>query len=472
MEDTTLDPAYVIASGSYRPVFAVFNNIVQLAPDGSIKPDLAQSWEYTPDGKTITFHLQTNVKFQDGTPFNAQAIKWNFDRILDPNNISPRRGSINGIVTSVEVVDQDTLRMRLNQPYRPLLADLTDRTGWISSPDAVRKLGRDYGRRPVGTGPFILKNWLPDEYLQMDKNPNYWEKGKPYLDAIRILVLGDPSTTLAMLRTGEADVVETLNPQDIRIVQASSNMKLSPPIAGRTEIMNFNVSMAPFNNKALRQAVGFGIDRETAVRVAFGGVATPAFTLISSGWAYNPDIKPIYYDPQKSKQKLAEAGYPNGVTLNLGCRTSQQELTECQTYQAMLKDVGITINIVPIPSQEYTSPTGFITRTGFGTLRWSPRADPAILLHSQGNSRDTTYAYYRAGWNNDRVNQLLDEAATIYDIAKAKVMYDEAQNLIAEDGPYVYIAWRREWIALGSKVQNWQWRPDAFHRLRELWIDK
>ncbi len=468
---TKLDPALVILSGSYAPMYAMFNNIVKLMPDGTLGPGLAESWESSADGKTITLHLQKGVKFHDGTDFNAQAVKAHFDRILDPDTISPRRSNVEPHLDSMQVLDSNTIQMRLKRAFRPFLAQLTDRTGWIPSPTALKEMGEDFGAHPIGTGPFKFSTWIPGRVLKLVRNDNYWEKGKPYLDGIEHQIMDVREVGFAMVRTSESDLGEAFRCQDIPLVKANPNLKLSPPLAGRAVLLNFNVGVPPFDNKALRQAIAHSIDRETAVDVAFAGCARPAHTLIQSGWAHNPDLKPITYDTEKAKQKLAEAGYPNGITIPLACRSSQDVLLQCEIYQAMMSRVGINAEINVMPTGDLLGPEGGLLRLGLGHLRWSPRADPHILLNWLAHSESTAFPY-KASYSNPEINRLLDQAGSEYDVSKAKELYDRVQTILALDAPYVFIVWRQEFISMNKRVQNFAWSPDQHTRLRDLWLEK
>ncbi len=464
--ENSLDPYYSTGSGFYYTGFAVLNGLVRLAPDESILPDLAESWQLSADSKTLTFKLRPGVKFHDGTTFDANAVKWSFDYILNPKNVSPRRGEVSSLIKSVDVINDLTLAINMPQPSRPLLAQLADRAGLIVSPTAYQKLGPNFGRQPVGTGPFVFKEFLLDQRVVVVRNDAYWEKGQPYLDTIYHLVVNSVPTQFAMLRTGEVDIVEQVNPSDIPTIRANANLKLSDPFPGRTDYLDFNLSVAPWNNIALRQAISHSIDRTRVVQVIWQGQAIPAHTFIQSGWAHDPNLKPIAYDPVKAKAKLAEAGYPNGVKVRMATRSSSEEILQAEVYQSMMKSVGIDAEIVLFSASDYN----YAPNPGFGTLRTSPRVDPHNFLVRRVYS--TTLAAKERGINNAEIDKLLDEGVTVFDIAKAKPIYDRIQTILAGDAIIVFVDWRLEYTAMSTRVQNFQWSPDRFHRLRSLWLQK
>lgn len=168
---------------------------------------------------------------------------------------------------------------------------------------------------------------------------------------------------------------------------------------------------------------------------------------------------------------MVEAGYPNGINIDMGCRTSQQELTECEAYQQMMKAAGINISIKPMNANDFVGPNGFIAKIGFGPLRWTPRADPHIVLNWLGNSQNTAYPY-RASYKNAELDKLLEEGGQTYDIAKAKPIYDRIQEILATEAPYIYIVWRQEYTAYSGKTRNFVWTPDNFQRLRNIWLEQ
>ena len=468
--DESLDPHFGASSGSAAGVHAMLNNLARIDFDGKMVPDLAQSWELSSGGKLMTFHLQPGVKFHDGTDFDAQAVKWNFDRMLDPENVSPRRGELLAFdIQEVEVVDDLTIAFHFPRAVRPFLTQLGDKAGWMVSPTAVAKLGEDFGARPVGTGAFVFKEWVLGQRLIMERNDNYWEKGQPYLDAIHQFDIDTLDLQLALLRTNEADIVEAVRPADIPLIEANPNLRLSPPLAGRTDYLDFKIDLEPWTNKALRQAIAYSIDRETVVDVVWQGRARPAHTFIQQGFAHDPSIKPIVYDPVKAREKLVEAGYPNGIKVTMGSRTSSEEQLQAETYQAMMKEVGIDVEVLLLPSSQYFGADGYLTRAGFGTLRTSPRMDPHVFLNRRvssavGSAKDR-------GINIPEIDRLLDEAIAILDPSKAKPLYDRIQTILAADAIIVFVDWRQEFTAYNKKVQNFNWAPDRFHRLRFLWLE-
>ncbi|MBI4284208.1 MAG: ABC transporter substrate-binding protein [Chloroflexi bacterium] len=477
----TLDPAYNNSADSYQVFYPIYDTLFRADQSGNLHPGLASSWEFSPDGKTITAKLRTGVKFHDGTDFNASAVKWNFDRMLDQNQGTLRRAELQPFLAGVEVLDQNTVTLKLIKPFRPFIPQLaTERMGFLVSPAAVQKYGggKDggYSRNPVGTGPFRFIEWTQASRFVVKRNDSYWDKGKPYLDQITYTSVPDPTTLIAILRTGEVDIIVSWQVTGAQAPLLESNPQLRVVRFDGTSTFFFSINpnRDPFNNKALRQAISYSLDREQFAKTLLSGYGTSAYTLVANGWAYNPDLKPIKYDTAMAKQKLIEAGYPNGVTVPIGCRTTGAYYDMCTILQAIVQnaEVGIKIDIKPMQTAGYftfITDTGYWKAVGFGQVQFGYRIDPHTLLFNMAYSKGSWNA---DGYNNPEVDKLIDEAATIYDTTKAKPLYDSIQRIITEDGLAIFAARGSGIFPMNKRVQGYIANPSVFDHLEFLWLEK
>ncbi len=474
----TLDGHYRKNYGEYWIDYSLYDNLVVLDADGNIQPELAKSWETSADGKTVTFKLEAGIKFQDGTDFNAEAVKWNMDRLMDPEVQSTARLSFLAL-ESVEVVDDSTVRFHLSKPWRPLLAALTLQGGWMSSPTAVMKYDSyadrqgDYGKNPTGTGPFKLREWKPGDIVVIDRNPNYWKEGRPYLDGI-VYIGAASEVRMTLVRTGEAHLMEPspFAMRDLRLVENNPEIKIIGQPSGRHHWVELDTNWGPLQNKKVRQAIGFALDREAAVDVIFDGRGRPAYGPEGSGWwAYDPEeFKQImHYDPQRSKALLAEAGYPDGLTLPMWCRSDgEAEKAFCEFWQSMMASVGITIDMtmVPYADVKVARNEGVVHME---SLWYTPRGDPHARFGAQYHS--TGVANY-ARFKNAEMDRLIEEAATIFDLAKAADLYAKAQRLAMEESPRIYTAHPDAYVVARKNVQDFVYAADLIIRLRDLWLSQ
>src|SRR5882762_2370982 len=346
IEAATMDP-HLSGSKVDRQVYHnIYEPLVTLDTRLGIKPGLAESWSQS-DPKTLVFKLRRGVKFHDGTDFNAEAAKFNFDRMkTEPKSI--RKGEVANIDT-VEVVDAATIKVNLKKADASLLATLTDRAGMMISPKVVQERGVELGRnaKGAGTGPFEFVEWVKDDHLLIKRNESYWNKqGGPYLDRVRYRPIPDDTVKLQSLQTGEIDVMDYVQPRDVAAVKADKNVVVVDVPSLADFAYQLNHARPPFNTKALRQAVAYALDLEQIVKGVWLNVGVPANGPIPpTSWAYDRSIPPIRRDLAKSKAKLGEGGQPNGFAFTMTTNNIPINVQEAEVIQAQLREAGITMRI-------------------------------------------------------------------------------------------------------------------------------
>jgi peptide/nickel transport system substrate-binding protein len=467
-DSKTFDPTYSVEVTERQALYLVFNTLVQYAPDFSIKPELATSWTIENDGKRMVFKLRPDVTFQDGTKFDAAAVKWNIEHRLDPAVGSPQRDQLAPVIAGVVVIDPLTVAFDLKAPYPGLLSLLGERPGFMASPTAAEKAGKEFGSHPVGTGPFLFKEWVRGSHINFVRNPNYWDKGKPYLDAITFRDISGAVVGVQRLLTGEIDYVGDMSPQDVRPLQGKSQIKLYPISVGRWYSLQWHWDEPPFNNAKLRQAIAHAIDRKRINDILMAGKGTVSDGPTPPGlWWYDPTVQSYPYDKARAKALLAEAGYAGGFEFVLSTPqlTVLQQIN--QLVQEQLAEVGIKVRLEPVAQNEWYSRV-VKKGTNFTPMRWTQRADPDGLLYilydSKGYANST-------GYKNERVDSLLEEARQIYDVDKRKQLYREAQQTIVQDLPMLPLFFSVEYGALRSNIHGFEWIPDQMPRFRDLWKD-
>jgi len=467
-QSKTLDPHKSVQLPERYVLYCIFDTLVGLDPSFNIVPELAVSWD-NPDPKTYVFHLRKGVKFHDGTDFDAHVVKWNMNRVVDPDFASPQRKLIEPYVESVEVLDKYTVAFHLKKPYAPLLSALAERPGFMVSPTAVEKHGdKKFALNPVGTGPFKLDSWMPQAQLTVKRFDDYWGKGegKPYLDRIEFKEIPDVVVRLTMLRAGSVDIVTEVLPREAVEIEKEGKLKLVRMPPARWRAMQWQLDKPPFNNHALRQAVAYGIDREAMNKVLFYGRCVPAGGPVVPGlWWYEEAFKGYTYKPELAKKKLIEAGYPDGFSYKYTVPNRQIDVRLAEIMQSQLAKVDIKMEFEMVNASESYSRL-VSGQDNWSQTRWTQRADPHgllyILLHSQGHANSTKY-------NNPRVDKLLDEGAGIYDRSKRVKIYHEAVRTITMDAPYVFLLYVPQWAAMSPNVHGFKWIPDLIPRYSFLW---
>ena len=463
----TLDPHFSAQWSERFMLYNIYNTLVSWDTDFNIIPELAQSWEILEDGTGIVFNLVPNAVFHDGTACDATAIKWNLDRILNPDNNSNQRGQLEQAVASVEATDPTTLFIALKKPWRPLLAALGERPGFVVSPTAVENSGDQFALNPVGSGPFKFVEWVPDSHIIVERFDDYWDEGKPYLDRIEMRHVPDTQVAVTMVRTGEAQLTDEVDPPMVEALADATDLHVVNYESWRWNSMQMDVDKPPFDNTDFRQALAYGTDRETVLQLVFGGTGRVMTHPIAGGWAYDPQLDSLMqYDPAKAQELLASSGVA-GQTLTMTTDNTRINTDLVQLLQAQYQELGVNVQIETVDSADYFSLIKDDT-IPWGPANWTPRADPdgllRILWHSTGFQNSN-------GYNNPEVDRLLDEAAGIYDTEKAAELYHEAERIIVEDASYVFIQAPAEFAVVRNEVGGFVYYPDLVLRLRNMWLN-
>ncbi len=469
----TLDPGVTGLAASSRILYQIFEPLVwQLAGSTTILPGLATSWHVSPDAKVYTFKLRTGVQFHDGTPFDAHAVKFTFDHIVDPATKSLSAVSALGPYSHTVVVDSHTVQVVFTQPYAPFLNLLSGVILAPVSPTAVKKYGADFGNHPVGTGPFMVQEYVTRDHVTLVRNPHYtWapafygRQGPAALGKIIWRIIPDDSTRMGTLETGETNIVEYLIPQEVARFKAKAKYKvLFIDAPGSPRVIMLNVAKAPTNELAVRQAMIYAVDQKAIVNAFFKGVYLPAYTpLEPSTLGYNPALATMYpFDPAKAKQLLDKAGWTvgsNGMRQRHGVplkplfinQSGDQFDQVAQTVQAYMRQVGIDLQLT-----DQSNPTIFATyNKGPQNLSeifyWYN--DPSLLYSLYASSQ------IKSGFNwghyaNAQVDRLLAQGAATADQGKRQALYRQAQQIIMRDAVIIPIQQKRTVIAHDATLQG------------------
>jgi peptide/nickel transport system substrate-binding protein len=461
----TLDPRFSIQLDERQVLFLLYDALLALDNDFSLKPDLAKSWQVENDGKRYVFTLQEGVKFQDGTPFDAAVAKWNIEQRLDENVKAPLRAQLRPVIASIDVVSANVLAINLNYPYPALLADLADRAGMMISPAASQKFGADYGRNPVGTGAFGLKQWTQGTSITLARNPDYWRKGEPYLDGVVFRTVPTAILGLQRIAIGEVDMMANIGPAEAKQIDQRTTVALKIPI-GRWYAMQWQVDKPPFNNAKLRMAIAHAIDRDAMNKILFDGQGTIAEGLTPQGLWFTPPAKPTFhYSPEKARALLKESGWNMDEPITLWAPSEATYSKMSQLVAEQVQAIGLKVTLAPVAQSEYYARV--VQRVvNFAPTSWGQRADPDglynYLLYSKGAANTT-------GYNNPEVDRLLEKGRSITNREERVKIYSQVQDLFMQDLPYICLLFGADYVAVSTKLRNWAPSPDTFPRLRATW---
>ena len=456
-----LDPAISRAYTGRLVFAAVCDKLFDVTPDLKIVPQLATSYEWAPNQRSIVIKLRPGVKFHDGEPLNAEAVKFNLERSLTTEG-SFRKPEI-GQISSVDVVNETTVRFNLSEPLVPLLATLTDRAGMMISPKAAKALGDKFGTRPVCAGPYKFVERVAQGKIAFEKFADYWDKGNIHIDRVEFVPILDSTARLASLRSGDLHMIERASPTDLPEIRGDSRLKVAGVPELGYQMIPLNVANGPrsktFADVRVRQAVDLAIDRDTLIKTVFNNEYIPGNQWISpSNPYYNAKLPARKRDLATARVLLKEAGQPN-LTFTLIVPPERDRQEASQIIQGMLAEAGITMNL---QTQENVT---MLTNGRKGDFEayftfWSGRPDPDgnVFTHNtcKGAQNDSRYC-------NEEVDTLLTKARQT-----PKKLYDQATEILMRDIPRLQLWHRRVFTGYTVKLTGFTAYPDGIIRLRGL----
>ena len=479
IDPTSLDAVLGRSGGDAYYWRQIFDQLIDVDRDLVPQPDisLATSWDIAENPDSITFHLREGVVFHDGTPFNADAVKANIERILDPKTLATPRASMT-VIESVDVLDEHTVRFNLKGPWGAGLNMLADRGGVMSSPTRIAELGRDYGWDPAGTGPYKVNDVILGTKVHLVRNENYWGRDEdgyplPYLDEITIRVISDQTVLSSALRTGEIDVAY-LPYKDITAFQRDDRFQIETMGGGGIAMLfSFNIEFPPLDNIHLRQAIVHAIRPDVINRAIFFEQAMLADSGMwpTGAWAHDPDVRRPSFDPELAREYLKKGGMPDGFEFTAVTNNSPVLVPIAEMVRAMLKDVGITMDIEVLATGPATESFFQGRRYGMYLTSWSRYPEPDWLASLAYKSD----GFYNAA-NAERpdLDALVSLGASLYDTAARREVYHELNQKVLDDAWFVPFVYAVTYAAAPKQVQNLDrlmgW--DAKMNLREIWLER
>lgn len=462
---------------SLTPAYQILEPLVFFEPGtGNTTEGLATSWEANEDSTVWTFNLREGVTFQDGTPFNAEAVKFNLDRWNDPDNeyrfdkpFVPWTWVFGGfgedsLLESAEVVDEHTVRLNLRNSVGFLPAMLASSYFGMHSPAAIQEAGADYGTPnygAVGTGPFEFEQWIDGDRVTLSRYENYW--GEPAgVEAVVFLGIEDPTARLAQLKSGALDIAVNLASDDLQQVEADQNLEVATVEANlNVGYLAMHQANEPFDNELVRQAIAHAIDKEAIVEAFYAGLGTVASEFVPPALWGRADLDNYPYDPERARELLAEAGYPDGFQTQLWYMPVSRPYYPAPepiatTMASYLADVGIQAELLTEDWGTYLEDynTG---KFPMYMLGWSADyADPDNFLYTFFGPNS---APEQLGWNNQEVFDLLDQARQAATEEERQSLYAQAAEIINEQVPSIPVAHNRVLNAVRSNIEGFQPSP-------------
>lgn len=489
-DSVSLDPINVTDGESIRVTHNIYETLLEYDHNLELQPKLATEYSSSEDGLTWTFQLREGVKFHDGTDFNADAVVFNFERWMDPENpyhegdfpyypflYGGFKGDENHLIKSVTATGEHELEIVLKRKTAPFLSYLAISMFGIASPAAIEQYGTGIGENPVGTGPFKFEEWNRNNTITLSKNEDYWMDGKPYLDQVIYQVIPENSARLNALQTGEIDIVDGMNASDTTIVEDTEGIELLKRPSFNIGYMAFNMEKEPFNDPLVRKAINMAIDKEEIVDAFYNGLADPATSpLPPSLWSHDESLEKYDYNVEEAKKLLAEAGYEDGFTTELHTMSNPrpylpEPMKIAEAIQSDLAEIGITAEIVSSEWATYLEDTknGKHSMAMYG---WTGvMADPDNFLYPNLSKTNAEVpAQNIAFYKSDEFTSLITEARETIDQDKRTELYQQAQQLFQEDSPWVMLAYTTPPLAQSDYVEDYNPHPMSNDLMTDVYL--
>ncbi len=438
----------------------IYENLTWVDYDMKPQPQLAERWE-NPDPTTYIFYLRKGVKFHNGKEMDAEDVKYSYDRVLDEKTGSGGRGDLI-MINKIEVLDKYTVKITLKAPFAAILAALGGRYNAVIPKDIIKK-GDELRMAAVGTGPYMVESFDPNDKLVLKKFPDYWDKGKPVLDKIIIQTMPDESSIVAGLRTGTIHAAKLLDAKNYALVKGDQRLVTTLNPALRWNVIDLVGDPAPFDKVEFRQAIQLGIDRPGILETVGRGLGERLGMLPPALTPYALSYKELPLqdrDVAKAKELLKQAGYASGASFKLRTITGNAlHRDSAQFIAANLREVGIEVQIEAVDSGVWIN--DWIAGTTPPVMNgWGGFTDPDLAFFRHFHSRPDGMDFRR--WKNKEADKLLEQGRTTLDPAKRKPIYDQIQKLIAQEAISIPLYAPQMIYVTNTKVKNFQSHATGF----------
>lgn len=447
----------------------LYDSLVWFGEGGKIIPQLAESWEVSEDGTEYTFHLREDVLFHNGEPFNADAVVFNWERAA---NGDFEYSNLWQSATAVEAVDEYTVKITLESPDALFLGTVADNWAMIP-PGYFEEVGQEgFEEHPMGTGPYKFVEWVKGDHITLEANEEYWG-GMPKIKTVIYRPIPESSTRVAAIQTGEVDIVTRLSSEEAQSLLGVENVQVIKYPVERVYYIAFNNLTSgvgqPTEDPLVRQAMNYAVDVDTIIDALFDGFAEPASGYVVAGELGYGNVEPFGYDPDKARELLAEAGYPDGFSMDMACPAGAYTHFEevCEAIVGYLGEVGIEVNLEIMESGQYWDMEAAKELPPLFGDSWSATGGEAFrrLLGALGGM-DSSYS----AWSDPEIDRLLEKIQATADQDERAAVYEELQVYMQENPPFIYLYQPVAFEAINSRVQGYNPLPFEGYDLVDVYV--
>lgn len=444
---TTMDPHDTNDTLSNSAQKTMLEGLVGFDKDMNVIPVLAEEYSANEDATEFTFKLRENVKFHDGTPFNAEAVKVNFERLADPNS-GLKRHSLFSLIQEIEVLGDYEVKFVLSEPFGAMINTFAHPSAMIHSPKALEEHGKEVARNPVGTGPFKFVEWKPSEGLEIVKNEEYWQEGLPKVDKITFKPVSENGSRIAMLQTGEADFIYPVPTEQADSINGKNGIEVESNPSIIVRYLAMNVLKAPYDDIKVRQAINHAINKEAFVKVVMNNHGNVLDSIIAPDVQFYSKQDPYAFDIEKAKALLKEAGHENGFKAKLWGGNNSSAIKAMEFLQQQLAQINIDVEVVPMESGTLSDKIWSVQDAKDAEIElyyggWSPStgdADWGIRPLLGGHEAFPPLSYNVSYYENAKVNELIAAALETANADARGKAYEEIQSIVWEEAPWAFLS--------------------------------
>lgn len=463
-----LDPHTVSSYSSYQVLFNVIERLTQYDDELNLQPMLAESWEQSEDGLTWTFKLREGVMFHNGREMTAEDVKWSFDRLIDPATGAGNAGNVGPPETQIEVIDDYTVSITHPEPVGILPQTLAfNPASGIIAQESMEEDGTI--AIPIGTGPFEIAEVEGTTRLVLEKFDDYWQEEYPYLDQVVIEPIPDDTVRETALLGGEVDWVLAIAPQNYQSLVDNPDIVVDTAPQLSYDYIGMNLTREPFDDVRVRQAIALAIERQTLCEAGFFGLCETIQGPVGSGSPWDFNYEPYARDVERARELLAEAGYPDGFEMELLPTTQYGETVRAaQVLQQQLAEIGIEATINAPEWSEWLELEGNFMYDAY-ICNWNGLIDADQYYYLQHKS-DQVFNF--TGYNNPDFDELVDAGRSISDFDERYEIYQQADQILVDDAPYIYMYNKDEIRAYAPYVKGFVVRPDQQNNFWNVWLEQ
>ncbi|HGN1704513.1 TPA: ABC transporter substrate-binding protein [Providencia rettgeri] len=479
-EPQSLDPQVATAANDSRILVNIYEGLVRNAEGTlTLEPALARSWKISDDGLTYTFQLRDNIQFHDGSPFNAQAVKFTFERMLNNQHPYYFTGPFPlsfffSAIDKIDTPDDLTVVFTLKEPFAPFLSNLATPAGLIVSPAAVKQYGKDFSRHPSGTGPFKFDEWTANQRVVVSANETYWD-GKPNLKYVVFRPITDANTRVAEMLSGGIDAMVEVPADNVSLFAEDSRFHVYEATGPHVWYSMLNASLPPFDDVRVRQAVNYAVNKQNIVKYILQGSADVAEGPIPSAfdWAFDKGTSAYPYDPKKAQELINAAGAQGKKVVfyvTEGGSGMLDPIPMATAIQADLKAVGLAVEIQTFEWNTYLSKVNAgLKEAHMAEMAWmtnDPDTLPFLTLHSA--SWPDKGGFNSGYYSNKQLDALLDKARVTNNLEERAALYRQVQKIVHQDAPWLFVAnWKQNAVA-SAHVQHFKLQPNFNLLLKDV----